>query len=100
MNTVTRVQILGEAVRIANSANTHRKVKNPPIFHPAMGKSAKQTRLIDLTTATGLGEGKSLNSNLLKIDLVSHPARRIGKYVHVLQSIAELLTHPSIILSR
>ena len=38
MDTVTRVQILDEAVYILNSANTLGKGRNPTILPPAMGK--------------------------------------------------------------
>ena len=55
---------------------------NPIILPPAMGKIVGKTRFFSLGEATSLGEGKTLNSNLLnsalKIDLVSYPARAEG----------------------
>ena len=59
---------------ISNSTNTLEKGMNPIILPPA--------RFFSLGEATSLGEGKTLNSNLLnsalKIDLVSYPARAEG----------------------
>ena len=38
---------------------------NPIILPPAMGKIVGQTMLFNLGVATSLGEGKTVNSNLL-----------------------------------
>ena len=58
MDTITRVQTLGEAVCISHSANTIGKGMNTTILLPAMGKTVGQTRLFTLGMTIGLGEGK------------------------------------------
>ena len=65
MDTVTRVQILDETDYISHSTNTLGKGMNPIILPPAMGKIVEQTMFFSLGESTGLGEGKTLNSNLL-----------------------------------
>ena len=65
MNTTTRVQILDETDCISHSTNTLGKGMNPVILPPAMCKIVGQTRFFSLGEATSLGEGKTLNSNLL-----------------------------------
>ena len=58
MDTATRVQILNEAVCISHSGDTFGKGMNPTILLPAMGNIVRQTGLISLGIATGLGKGK------------------------------------------
>ena len=64
MDTATRVQILDQAHGISHSTNTLGKGMNPIILPPAIGKVG-QTGFYSLGEASSLGEGKTLNSDLL-----------------------------------
>ena len=65
MDTATQVQILNEAVCILQSTNTLGKGMNLIILSPVMGKIVVPTGPFSLGMATYLGEGKTLNLNLL-----------------------------------
>ncbi len=58
MDTVTRVQILVETVRISHNTNTFAKGMNLIILPPAMRKIVGETGFFSLGVATSLGEGK------------------------------------------
>ena len=64
MDMAIQVQILNEAICISYSANTLGKGMNPIIFPLAIGEIVGQTGFFKLI-AISLGEGKTLNSNLL-----------------------------------
>ena len=81
MDTAIRVQFLDKTDCISHSINLLGKGMNPIILPPAMGKIVGQTRFFSLGEATSLGEGKlisNLLNSVLKIDLMSYPARAEG----------------------
>ena len=57
MNTATGVQILDAAVYILHSANTLWKGMNQTTLLPAINRIVSQTRIFNLSMATGLREG-------------------------------------------
>ena len=94
MDTSTRVQILNDTDCISHCTNTLGKGMNPIILPPAMGKVVGQTRFFSLGEATSLGEEKlwiQTCLTLLKIDLVSYPARVEG-LVNMIMSITHIYT--------